>query len=245
MTNWFWIPQERPHASMRLYCFASAGAGAGAFARWGSAAPDDIEIVGIQLPGRESRLAEMPLRSLREIAAAVAPIIASGDDRRFALFGHSAGARLATHVSLRLTHARHRPVHVFISGSRWSMDKDETLHKLDSDKFFDRIDARYGAIPRELTTDPEIRALFEQPLRADFEAIETDDLAPCRLPFPMTVITGSRDHVIDSSKFSEWQAWSERPIGHEVVDADHFSYRTDPQTYLRVIARHLLDHASL
>jgi surfactin synthase thioesterase subunit len=244
MSSWFWIPEPRPHARTRLYCFASAGAGAGAFARWGSAAPDGIEIVGIQLPGRESRLTEMPLRSLREIAAAVAPIIATGDARRFALFGHSAGARLATHVSLHLSHARHRPVHVFVSGSRWSMDKDETLHKLDSEKFFQRIDARYGAIPQELTADPEIRVLFERPLRADFEAIETDDLMPSRLPFPLTVITGSRDRVIDATRFAEWQAWSERPIVHEVVDADHFSYRTDPQAYMQVIARHLFNPSS-
>ena len=43
---------------IRLFCFHYAGASASIFRSWDEAMPDGIEVVAVQLPGREYRLDE-------------------------------------------------------------------------------------------------------------------------------------------------------------------------------------------
>src|SRR3974377_2013971 len=90
--KWLWLPEDRPQARVRLYCVPHAGAGASTFAKWATAAPSEIEIAAIQLPGRESRLDEEPLRRFAPAAQAIARLIQL-EKRPFALFGHTPGGK--------------------------------------------------------------------------------------------------------------------------------------------------------
>jgi medium-chain acyl-[acyl-carrier-protein] hydrolase len=224
---------------LRLYCLAHAGAGASVFATWGLTAPHELEIAAVQLPGRETRLDEEPLRTLASAAELIAEEIANNDKRPFALFGHSLGGRLAVRVALLLEKTDHRPIHLFVSGaSAAAMPPDKWLHKLDDDQFVRSAANRFGGLPAKITDDPEVWGLFERPLRADLEASETETLTPRPLGVPLTVISGARDTVVYGNELS-WQAWSDQLVCYECIDADHFSYRTEPQLYLKVIAKHL------
>jgi medium-chain acyl-[acyl-carrier-protein] hydrolase len=236
MTEWIWLPRPRAAARLRLYCLAHAGAGASAFAGWAAAAPADIEIAAIQLPGRESRLDEEPMRRLAAAADPIVETILAGDDRPFALFGHSAGGRLAIHVASRLERSPRRPEHIFVSASPVTMSRLKPLHCLGRQEFIDRVSERFGALPPQLTEDPDVWDIFERVLRADFEALETDELSPRPLGVPLTVIGGTRDGVIRVGDLAAWQQWGDRPVRFATVDADHFSYRTEPAPYLAVIA---------
>ena len=55
---------------IRLSCFHYAGASASIFRSWDEAMPDGIEVVAVQLPGREYRLDESLLTDLQGIAGA-------------------------------------------------------------------------------------------------------------------------------------------------------------------------------
>ena len=225
---------------MRVYCFGSAGAGARAFRLWGAMAPSTMEIAAIQLPGREERIAEEPFYRMSEAADEIATGIAKSEPRPFALFGHSMGARLAMHIAMHLhRHDNNTPCHVFASGARWTLKPSDMVHKLDDLAFQRHIRERFGNLPPELTSNPAIWAMFGKPLRADFEAMETDVATPRPLPIALTLIAGSRDHLFKDVEPDQWQAWSDRSIVVETVDADHFSYRTDPRPYLNVISRNM------
>ncbi|CAM5242391.1 hypothetical protein STENM327S_05159 [Streptomyces tendae] len=50
----------RPRATRRLICFPHAGAGASAYADWAGLLPPEIDLVAVQLPGRQNRIAEEP-----------------------------------------------------------------------------------------------------------------------------------------------------------------------------------------
>lgn len=50
--KWLWRPNPNPSARVRVYCFPYTGAGASAFREWYKASPADVEVIGIQLPGR-------------------------------------------------------------------------------------------------------------------------------------------------------------------------------------------------
>ena len=240
MAEWVWLPKPRPAAALRLYCLAHAGAGASVFVSWAAAAPPEIEIAAIRLPGRETRLDEEPLRRLAPAARSIAELILRGDARPFALFGHSLGGRLAVHVASLLEDTDRHPEHLFVSATPF-VPRQRFLHKLDDAAFIRAIADRFGPLPVQITNDPELLSLFARPLRADFEALETDHQPPRRLDIALTVISGSRDTVVASSELAGWQEWSSRPLHHDTLDADHFSYRTQPKEYLGIIRKHLFE----
>jgi medium-chain acyl-[acyl-carrier-protein] hydrolase len=241
MSPWLWIPKPQPFAGLRLYCLPHAGGGASAFASWASASPHNVEIAAIQLPGRETRLDEEPLRSFPPIARAIGEEILSSDNRPFAIFGHSAGGKLAIHVASYLQETTdRRPMRIFLSGAPIAVSSPKFLHQLGPDEFVRAIENRFGALPRQITEDQEVWSLFERPLRADLEAHETDEIAPRRLQVPITVISGSRDQVVSAEEQSGWQEWSAYPLRYEILDGDHFTYRKQPQMYLNSILTHLL-----
>ena len=237
MTEWFWVPRPRPDARLRLYCFAHAGAGASTFLSWSAAAPPDIEIAAVKLPGRESRLDEKPLTRLSEMAKLTTEALAGSAGRDFALFGHSAGGKLAIHVTANLESMGLLARHTFVSGAPANVAV-EPIFNLAHDEFLEAIARRFGPLPPQIADDPEVLRIFERPLRADLEALATDDLPPRTLVTPISVIRGLRDWVIKPEEMAGWRDWSPSP-NYEVVDADHFSYRTNPAPYLSVIARAL------
>ena len=234
VTEWLWIPRPKPGANFKLYCFAHAGAGASAFARWMTAAPDTIEVAAIQLPGRESRLSEEPVRRFAPAAQAIAKAI-HFDNRPFMLFGHSAGGRLAIHVASLLDETRYRPLHVFISSSPATSTHRAPIHHLDDTEFIAKLGAHYGPIPEPILRDPDVWPLFARALRADFEALETDVLVPRPLGIPLTIIAVRNDPVVKVTELAGWQNWSALQVHNVIVEGDHFSYRTDPRPYLDVI----------
>jgi medium-chain acyl-[acyl-carrier-protein] hydrolase len=241
--RWLWIPCPRPQAAFRLYCFAHAGAGASAFASWGAAAPRDVEIAAIQLPGRENRLAEPLLHSFAPAAISVGELIAAEPDFPFALFGHSAGARLAVRVASFVLDRRLPLMRLFLSGASCDPPTD-AIYTLNGPEFIRRITARYGELPPQLTADPKIWTIFERVLKADLEAVETDVLGPRPLPTPITIISGRRDRIVDHNSLCRWQSWSEQEVCYEILDADHYSYRQEPGPYLSAIMRHLIRNVS-
>ncbi|MEV5238393.1 thioesterase domain-containing protein [Streptomyces cinnamoneus] len=99
----------RPGAGLRLYCLPPAGAGASFYAPWVPHLPPDIELYGIQLPGRGVLTGQPLLTHPGEVFHALADVIHATDDTRpFAVFGHSTGALLAYETTRRLRRARCR-----------------------------------------------------------------------------------------------------------------------------------------
>ena len=64
ITRSFTIPTTRHNAKMRLICFHYAGGGASIFQQWGAQLPEYIEVVAIQLPGREDRFKDQPVADI-------------------------------------------------------------------------------------------------------------------------------------------------------------------------------------
>src|SRR6185369_9129448 len=101
---------------------------------WATAVPPDIEVLGVQLPGRGSRFKEPLATELSPLLDALAlEITRLGEDAPFAFFGHSMGALIAFEVAREL---RRRgaplPSHLFVSGHRAPglPERDAPLHHL-------------------------------------------------------------------------------------------------------------------
>lgn len=223
--KWTMAFKPNPQARMRLFCIPYAGAGASVYRDWHTSVRDDVEVVGIQLPGRENRFSEPHLRSIDEIVESLVRVIASLADKPFVLFGHSMGAL----ISFELTRAFQRlrgpaPRHLIVSGTRAPTRRgcDDPIHQLDDDAFLERIQ-RFNGTPRSLLQDAELMKLFTPLLRADFGVAETyryEERGP--IWCPVTVLGGDEDEGVPLENLKAWSTVCRSSCDQHVFRGDHF-----------------------
>lgn len=90
-TPYIWRAR-RPESTQRLICLPHAGAGAAAYADWIPLLPPEIELVAVQLPGRQNRIAEEPFTAVGPLVSTLTHALRPVLDRPYAIFGHSCGA---------------------------------------------------------------------------------------------------------------------------------------------------------
>ncbi len=200
--------QGRSDARVRLICFPHAGVGASVFRPWLNLLPAAVELMAVQLPGRETRLREPPLRELTAAIAAVLPSLRALDDKPYAFFGHSMGAVIAWGVAQALSdQGMPLPARLILSGRRAPgvADCDSPLRHLPDEQFVSEINRRYGGIPPQVAADRDIMALLLPGLRADIAALETHEpgVGPA-LDVPLTVLGGTED---DRARAADLEAW--------------------------------------
>lgn len=224
-SKWTMSFKPNPRARMRLFCVPYAGAGASVYRDWHASIRADVEVVGIQLPGRENRFSEPLLGSIDEIVAQLIGVICEQSDKPFVLFGHSMGAL----VSFELTRAIQRlgglaPRHLIVSGTRAPSRprRDEPIHQLDDDAFLEKIKC-FNGTPTSLLQDVELMKLFTPLLRADFGVAESyryEDRGP--IWCPVTVLGGDEDEGVALEDLHAWPTVCRSSCDRHVFRGDHF-----------------------
>ncbi|MFD0631671.1 thioesterase II family protein [Catenulispora yoronensis] len=85
----------------RLVVVPYAAAGATALRPVLTGLPEDVELLGVSLPGRERRFGEPPAGSIEEIVEPVVAELTAREPVPTTLFGHCMGASLAVVLALR------------------------------------------------------------------------------------------------------------------------------------------------
>ncbi|MCZ7438060.1 lantibiotic dehydratase [Micromonospora sp. WMMC241] len=203
--NWFVSTGSRPEAPVRLFCLPYAGAGASAFRRWPAAFDPGVEVLPVQLPGRENRITEDPRFSVADVADA----IASRADRPYAIYGHSMGGRLGFEVvrELRRT-GRPLPLRLYVGGARAphvaAPGLFDGLSRADDEELLRRL-GDGGGLPAELLEHPELVELLLPLLRADFGRVDDYRYVPGEpLPVPIVAFAGDHDGAVTREQNAAW-----------------------------------------
>jgi len=173
---WLSQPQPRPNAALRLICLPHAGGGAASFYPLASLLPESIEMLAVQLPGRETRLSEPPFRRMEPLIEALMSGIRDTLAQPFAFFGHSMGALVSFELSRALRrHGLPLPQSIVVSGRRAPTiaNTEPPLHRLSDPDFINALSIRYDGIPEAISNEPDLMALFIPILKADFATFET------------------------------------------------------------------------
>ncbi|TMR24786.1 alpha/beta fold hydrolase [Nonomuraea turkmeniaca] len=237
--------EPRPRASTRLFCFPHAGGAASGYRAWVPLLPQDVELVALQYPGREDRLAD-PLEStmaglVAQLADAVEPLL----DRPYTFFGHSMGAAVAYEVALELRR-RHapRPVRLFASGHEGpGRARGGTVHLSDDASLAAEL-ARLGGSGSHLLDDPELRALMLPIIRNDYRLIETYRPATAPpLDCPITALRGTSDHDVTDADARAWAEVTTAGCEALALPGGHFYLLPERERLVRaVVARLHPDH---
>jgi len=235
-SSWFPFARTRVDARARLVCFPYAGGGATVFRDWQARLAAPIEVLAVQLPGRENRFREAPLDSAEQLIEALVPQLEQRLDLPLAIFGHSLGAQLAFELARRLAHERPRAsvLRVFLSASGAPhVRKPELLHLL-PDAALESALARMGGTPAAILGDRTVLGIFAPALRADLRMSET--YAPpsgTRLELPFTILGGESDGEVALDRLQAWAELTRGPSELRLFPGGHF--------YLREAREQLLD----
>lgn len=221
-----------------LVCVPFAGAGASFFYPWNDLAGDEIEVVAVQPPGREWRIAEEPYRNATEAADGLFGELASelGGSGPVLLFGHSLGAVLAYELAHRFcAHPGFDVMGLMVSGSPgpWTR-RTRRATGLPDEEFLERV-REFASYDADTMRNPEVRELVLPTLRADVEMHENyAPSRPDRLPAPISSLRGAEDQLVSAYAAAEWVAATSRAFALRCMDGGHMYMVADPGQVLRV-----------
>ncbi|MFD9907618.1 thioesterase II family protein [Streptomyces sp. NPDC059063] len=216
----------------RLVCLPHAGGAAGIYRSWSAALAPDIEVVPVELAGRDGRVREPPLWDMDALVADVAQRLAGLDDGQdpvpYALFGHSLGAIVAYETAREMQRRGRAPAIVIASGSEPPhrvAENSRDRHLLPDDAFLREV-LRLGGTSADVLREPELLRVVLPRLRADYSVAETYvHRRGALLTCPLAVYVGDADPTVRHDLLTDWAQVSSghgQPVASRRFPGGHF-----------------------
>ncbi len=238
-----WIVRYRQNeqARLRLFCFPYAGGGASIFRSWSDALPQEVEVCGVQLPGRENRLGEPAYTRLAPLDQALADALSAYLDKPFAFYGHSMGALVSFELArqFRRTHDKH-PVCLYLAAYRAPQlpNPNSKIYHLPSEVL--KVVLRAEGIPDMILQNEELMQAMLPTLRADFELCETYEYREePPLACPLTIFGGLEDVRVHTADLEAWSLQSSTTCSQFLFSGSHFFLHTAHHLLLAAMSRDL------
>lgn len=211
----------------RLVCFPFAGGSTYTYQSWIRWLPPDVDVVGVELPGRGPRIAVSPVTRYPELLNQLLPeLSAILDGVPTVFFGHSMGALLAYGTAVRLVDQQQlpqslvlsscAPPHLRATACSSSMDDDSLIQWL----------RRMEGTPGEILTSSEALSMVLPVLRADLQLMESyPDGSGSVLPCPILAIGGTEDPSVSMANLQAWEQYTSASFQMENVPGGHFYFR--------------------
>lgn len=199
---------------------------------------DEVEILPVELPGRNSRMTEAKPTSLEATASSmVAGLLDAGCfNKPYVFFGHSMGAWMA-YEAARMVVARRLPLPaaVVVSGARGAQLADDDSDTVElgslptSESFWEHFERRYGKNPDLQST--MIRDYVEPLLRADFRALEAYRPETTQLSVPIFACGARGDERCTQPQLEAWGALTTATFEWQLFDVRPLPWST-PHRYV-------------
>lgn len=221
-------PRPVTDPAVRLVLLHHAGSSAMVYYPLVRLLPDDWEVLLLDLPGRGSRHGERLTRSMSRVVDGVLADLTGHLTGRYALFGHSMGAIVASEVARRLSGQGRPPVWVGVSGRSapaTPVPGPAALTTLDDTSLLATL-VGLGGLPARIGDVPEFREQFLRVARADLEAVASYRPPAGRrpLPCPLTVFGGIDDPFAPVGSLAAWQEETSEPLRQCLFPGGHFYF---------------------
>lgn len=245
--SWFVYAPRASRPALRLFCLPYAGGSASFCSAWDQYLPAAVEVVAIQLPGREQRFMEPVCTDVSAVLDALVPELRGRLSIPFAVFGHSLGAAIAYELISELQRRRlAQPLIFFASGRQAPQfsERDVPIHSLPDAQFCEQfLQRRSSKDLQSLLSDEDARQVFLPQLRADYRLAENyrfDPRRAVRLTCPIVAMDCEADAgAIDPLELSGWREHTGGPFRMYRFPGDHFFIESARAQVLKVISAEL------
>lgn len=247
MTSHPWVSRissPRPDCPAVLL-FPHAGSGASTYQRWRRMVPQAVDVLAVQLPGRETRLDEPLIRDLPVLVDAVTDGLSKMLDRPFAFFGHSVGALIAFETT-RLLRRRGQPQPACLGLSAFPAPSTlvpQSLHELPDDVILKFLrDLSY--FPERLASQKGYVEMFLPALKADFALASNYRPSPEEpLSCPVHVFGADADPFAKPGQLDAWSEYAGADFSCSIFPGGHFYLYEHGAEILKKVTRPLAELA--
>lgn len=244
LSQWFYVQKPKPAAVLRLFCFPYAGGGASIFRDWFRSLPEEIEVVAIRPPGRESRFNEEPISSLVTLVEQLYKNILPLLDKPFIFLGHSNGALTCFELA-RLLEAKQKPTpaKVILSAKcpPHIPSPSKSISHLPDEEFLVELQDISGT-PEEILQNKELMELLMPVLRADFSLSENFVHENNTLLKSETILFHGAKDRISKEQICAWQDLLLEPCQVFEFSDGHFFIDSQRDEYLSLLNQLLQEH---
>ncbi|WP_330315976.1 thioesterase II family protein [Streptomyces platensis] len=197
-------------ARLRLFCFHHSGGSAAAFSALRGVLAPHIEVVTVQLPGRETRLRHPLPPSMADLVAEIDEHLDPFLTGPYAFYGHSMGALVAHDlISRRQARGALPPVRLIAGACRAPhLPAAFAAQHAESDDHLVRSMLDIGGLSPELLRYPDWLQAAVSLNRGDLRLCASrDTTAVAPLPCPIDVFHGTDDPLVHER---DARAWADR-----------------------------------
>lgn len=247
--KWFIHLNKTSTAKLRLFCFHHAGGTALFFRTWKDAFPPEVELVAVQLPGRETRSSEPFITDINVVTKQITDNFYKYQSTLpFIFFGHSLGSIIAFEVANELQRRHLKiPKYLIVSGrdAPQYQSKEEVLHHLSDDLFIKGL-MKYQGMPDEILQHKELLEVLLPRLRADFTLSETYQYVKTpTLECPILALGGKDDPTISCSELADWGKQTSKKCTINLFPGGHFflnDFKKDIINMVNLIIKNALEN---
>jgi medium-chain acyl-[acyl-carrier-protein] hydrolase len=216
---------SNPTPKATLYIFHYSGGGASSFRPLIKELDSSINVIGIQLPGRENRFQEPYVEDLEVLVQDLSRAFQSNMTPNAIFLGHSMGGGLAYEcVNAMRLKGISLPKHLIVSGRRAPhRPRSDVLRSDLTDKEMVEVLNQFGGLNDEIMQNEEVLSFILPLMRADLKVLE--QLTPkvgVPLNIPITAIGGSQDSFVLEEDLQAWKQYTTNDFNCQMFEGGHF-----------------------
>ncbi|WP_060893423.1 hybrid non-ribosomal peptide synthetase/type I polyketide synthase [Streptomyces europaeiscabiei] len=231
------------HPKVRILCMSGMGGTTTGHVPLIPHLPEDVELLGVRVPGREGRSGEAPVSDVNVLVDRVVADLSDRLDVPIVLYGHSQGAYTAWEIAHRLGSRVGGPDLSLVAACAPS-PFSETPEAL---KQFQKVSTLWdtatpatlvemfrGMLPDDILDNEEVFGTYVENLRADFGmwnrhqlALQGDRRGP--LDIPITAVSGTADPVLPEGTMAGWSTLTSGEFVVRSIEGSHSAPLESPK----------------
>ena len=206
-----------------MVCLPPSGGTGTSFASWIEYARPQLDIVGVQLPGRGIRLREPAIEAMPSLIEAMGQALGPALTEDYAILGYCLGGLIAYELARWLEHSEFRkPKQLVVCGcAAPSNAAAGELAALSDDELVAQL-RRWGGTSEEALANKEIMAMTLRPLRNDLRLLAGYHHRVEPIDVPILAFYGSDDATLTADDIAAWRPCTTGAFRARAVAGGHF-----------------------
>ena len=220
------IGDKRP----KIFFFPHSGSGPGSYISW-SKFLNEFEVIGVQYPGRGSRIAEDFCDTLDELVTSIFHSMnweeLSSD---FFFFGHSLGGLIAYELAVKIENSGFKaPNSIILSAipSPISNSYNDRVRVVDEDELINMIGDFSNELKEEFIKNDDLLALYLEIINADIALLGTYTSSLNTIINTDIHVFGGIDDSIAITSLESWKEHTKQNFSLELFSGGHFYYQNN------------------